>query len=246
MGTGAYNMAKVAWEALSYMFAARYAAIDPGDTYDATENPYGNLLAPSVITMSGTGGYYNSGWSGATTTTFTGVIPNGLEVRRGSGRNSTMTIAGSTVGIPGHVAGSAFRVVIDVTAPATSGGNFEQFEIRCGVGSMATLGLVAGDRVEFDVFYRLTGQPVLVRSIELNVGGGGQGATLGKQSGTPASVTDGSGFPQVAHAGVLRTDPLTLGSSGDLSMTLQVYLENTAAGAHCEMETWGWSVRKAA
>ncbi len=247
LGTGAYNMAKVAWEAVSYMFAPRYAAIDPGDTYEATEKPNGNLLAPSVIAMTGTGSSgYNAAWSGSTTTTFSGIVPDGFEVRRGSGRNSTFTINGSLVPMPGHVAGRAYRTVVDVTAAARSGGNFEQFEVRVYLGTMAALGSAVGDKVEFEAFFRFTGQPVLVRSVELTVGGGTQGATLGKQSGTPASVADGSGFPQVAHADVLRSDPLTLTTSGDLSMSLQLYLETTTAGAHAKLETWGWSVRKAA
>lgn len=220
---GAFFVGKaIADAAAPFLDPLAFNPVSQIDTYSATNNPTGNLLANGFFT--GTGGTAGTGASGD--------LAASWQFRRSAGATATIVGSKTTKALDNGLTYPTQRVV----CAASGGSSTENLQVYQFVGSNFTPGT---DVVYAEIEVEISGISVdCVRSVQLN---------LGDSTNTAICNAEQAGFyfPNQSWTGVLRTPAFTIASAATtLGFYLNIVLNGSVASNSITVDCRRAAIRK--
>jgi len=227
--TGAFYVGKEIVDVLTaagYITPNRSRSVIPGDIYDATDNPNGNLLATDLGTMTGTGGTVQA----SAGMTVTGTPSNGLQLYRQVG-NATSTAVLTKEAKPDATSGERLRLQYTVTVAGT---NYERIQLR----NIAAITVVPGDVLVAEIEYTLNSATSNAVAVSINLRDTAYDSYQ-TQTSNPGN------YPAVAHSGTLRTPAYTVpGGTTNAWVFFEIWLDGRSASESVDVSIDRMSLRK--
>ena len=203
--TGAYWYGRVIWETLQKFIAPSYPLFNnPGDTYDATDNPTGNLLTNGILT--GTGGTKGGGTQGA----ISGNVADSWTVDGDSTNDGDLAAVCAKVARTDGISADWQQITLSGTPTAVFGVNLKQ---------TISSNYSVGDTLELLAEYELDTGHSNVLGVIRDLGVSGTYRALDFAYG---SATDPWPDPSEMISGVIRTRPFIVPAGLSSSFPAQV------------------------
>lgn len=239
---GAYWMGFQLNAVISQIYPPRPSdALGFADIYDPVNNPAGNLLITGGVNagiMAGTGGTLTTS-SGLTPT---GVVANGLRIFRSAG-TSVATMVGAKENPRTDLAnpaqtGERQRITVNVTGAGLAN---ELYVLNNVSATLTQSNFAAGDMVYAECKMQVLAGATNLQGFQLGVTDAGTVPQNGLDAPAFASTPV---LPGVAWTGTLRTPPITLGTSPNISVALQAWLNTTTGSASVDFYVSDLALRK--